>query len=97
MGDLIETIAREMCALDGIDPDLPCPGVGRAIPVGETWPAWKVREAKAQAATAQTLERVAAWLERQAAEAKARRDHNGWAVLTDAAAAIRRGEPMREG
>lgn len=44
MTDLIERAARRLCIEDGVDPDLPCPGLGRIIPVGETWPAWRVRE-----------------------------------------------------
>lgn len=38
-----ESLARVMCRAENVDPDLQCPGLGKLIPLGETWPAWKVR------------------------------------------------------
>ncbi len=48
----VEAVARAMCEAEGVDPDLPCPGIGNLIPVGETWPAWKVRVPQARAVLA---------------------------------------------
>lgn len=47
---LLERIARAICKTEGVDPDFPCPGLGVHVPIGETWPAWKVRLPKAKAA-----------------------------------------------
>jgi hypothetical protein len=46
----LENMARAICAAEGVDPDLPCPGLGNLIPVGETRPAWRVRLPRARAA-----------------------------------------------
>ena len=50
--DFVEQVARTICTAEGVDPDHPCPGIGNIIPVGETWPAWKVRERQARAVLA---------------------------------------------
>ena len=50
--DLRERVARAICAAEGVDPDKPCPGIGRSVPVGETGPAWRTRMRQADAALA---------------------------------------------
>lgn len=46
----VEAMARQLCIEEGVDPEWPCAGLGNLIPLGETWPAWKVRMPKARAA-----------------------------------------------
>lgn len=55
----VEAACRAWCAAEGIDPDLPCPGVGRLVPAGEEWPAWRVRAGRMRAALAAA--EAAAW------------------------------------
>lgn len=38
-----ERCARAICLSEGVDPDMMCGGLGKLIPAGEQWPAWKVR------------------------------------------------------
>jgi hypothetical protein len=64
MSELLEGIARAICVVEGVDPDMPCPGLGNLIPVGETWPAWRVRLPKAEAARDVTMARLTADLAR---------------------------------
>lgn len=45
----LEACARAICRAEGIDPEHPCAGLGRLIPRGEIWPAWRVRVRYAQA------------------------------------------------
>jgi hypothetical protein len=61
----IEAIARAITAAEGVDPDHPCVGVGRIIPDGETWPAWRVRVPRAEAARAVVVAEIVAWLRRE--------------------------------
>jgi hypothetical protein len=51
----IEAAARAMCVAEGIDPEHVCIGVGRIVPEGEKWPAWKVRMGRADAAVRAAL------------------------------------------
>jgi hypothetical protein len=48
----VEHVARAITAAEGVDPDLPCYGMGKQIPAGEVWPAWRVRIPRARAAIA---------------------------------------------
>ena len=52
MSDMVERAARAYCVAEGVDPDKDCAGLGNLVPVGETWPAWKVRVVPIRAAIA---------------------------------------------
>jgi hypothetical protein len=95
----LEAAARAECTAWGIDPDHQCGGLGCYIPLGETWPAWRVRlpmlRAAIDAHRAQIEAEIVAWLRETA-------DDHGDALFSEsttlqhAAYMIERGEHRRE-
>ena len=63
MSELIERLARELCVAEGVEPDLPCCGVGVGDADGGTVPAWRLRVRRVRVVAAEMVRVMRAHLE----------------------------------